>query len=184
MRSILKSVLTIAAVLTLSISATSAYFTDQAETAGQVFTSGTLNVALSETAPFASELLPGESSYSEFTVENTGSLPIHIQGYFAGAWSNPELSLDVISYGDLEEFVGGVWVPVPGANNLSAGDMFEYRDSEANLVEIPQGQLRIFRASLGLSETAGNEYQNQQYSTNFHMAAKQATTGSQWPAEY
>ncbi len=85
MKKILLSAAAIVAAITLSISATMAYFSDTESSVGNTLTAGTINIAVDgqdkwqREAPFdLVDLKPGQNVYTNFTVKNVGTNPVNI----------------------------------------------------------------------------------------------------------
>ncbi len=184
MKSIIKSLLTITTVLVLSIGVTSAYFTSRATANPIVFPSGTVDIIVTQqVADGDDDLWPGSSHIFEFIVQNTGTLPVNLKGYFSGEWSNPELSTDAISFSDFRVLSGGNWHPMP-VGGLMIGQETELIDTFTGSNVLASGEHKVYRITMGLDETAGDEYQGEHLTLGLHVAAKQINDGADWPAEY
>ena len=183
MKSIIKSILTITAVLVLSVGVTSAYFTDQKSGSPNIFSTGTVTVMIGpHVVTGGSEFVPGSEYEIEFYVTNIGTLPVEVKGYFSGEWSNQELDPGAISFNDFEALVEGNWMPI--ASSLQPNEEIEFSDSYTGSNVLEQDEMKPYRVKMKLAETAGNEYQYETFTSNIHIAAKQIADGADWPAEY
>lgn len=115
MKRIIISVIIILAVVSMTIKATTAYFSDTEASSGNTFSTGTLNLTLdganTNIAKFnVSGMKPNDIQTGTWTIRNTGSidgyLDMHniVQTHSPGTTTEPELTIedpDVGSLGDL-----------------------------------------------------------------------------------
>ncbi len=184
MKKILYSISVIALVIGLSVGITGAYFTGQDELSPSVFTSGTLDIELQEASQLSVDnFLPGQTIQTEFTLRNTGSVPIKVKGYIDGEWVDSDLNLSVITINKLDRLDGTQWLPLL-ESPLGIGDEFFIADSQENLLQIRPGETIGMRAEYEFSSSAGNEYQGKLLNLSIHAAAKQANPEGSWPSDY
>lgn len=115
MKQIIVSIIIITAIISTTIKATKAYFSDTEDSSGNTFSTGTLNLTLdganTNVAKFnVSGMIPGDIQTGTWTIRNTGSidgyLDMHniIQTHSPGTTTEPELTVedpDVGSLGNL-----------------------------------------------------------------------------------
>lgn len=184
MKSILKSSLTIIAVLVLSVGVTSAYFTSKTKGADNVFSTGTVAVTLDTEEVVQGEgFFPGSEHRIGFEVENTGTLPVELKGYFSGEWDDGQLDTDVIYFRNPEALINFNWKAVK-EGTLAPGEEIELKDSLTNSSRLNPGEKRQFQVTLVFDRDAGDEYQGAEFTSAIHIAAKQIAPGADWPAQY
>lgn len=157
MNKIIKSLAVIAFVAAIAIGATSAYFSDSEISAGNTFTSGTLDVVINDntatdgTFPLdlgAAAMAPGEESNSvALNIKNGGSLNLGWFGYFNLTDSTPEMDQVVYIKDAKMEFLdetgknmedGGGWAEPTDhfiTNGTGSGTYGGYYVALANLSE-------------------------------------------------
>jgi predicted ribosomally synthesized peptide with SipW-like signal peptide len=173
------------AVATL-VGTTAAYFNASASSPDNVFTTGSLSVALSENTGLVwDDWQPGETKELSFTITNTGSMPIYVKGRFDGSWDANELSSSVISLAKIEYWYESVWYSL-GQTPWGIGEEFFYSPTgtEADLTMLVGGETTQFKVIVKFDPEAGNEYQNHIFTGALHLAARQVTDGASWPAQY
>jgi predicted ribosomally synthesized peptide with SipW-like signal peptide len=181
-----KPLLLLVFLTTFTILSTRAYFTSQDVSPENVFTSGSLSVAISQGDVLAIENWhPGMKQDLEFEVTNTGTMPIYMKGYFGGQWGNIELDPLLFEITALERKVADTWIQVV-SEGLHVGEEFFLSSdgTENSLLSLEPGEVVTFRARTKLSETTGDEYQNEVFSVSLHVAAKQMVDSASWPSEY
>src|SRR5690606_3099547 len=104
-KKIAMSAFSIVTALSLVGGATYAFFTAQAVSTNNTFTTGNVEISITEhnsSELFLNEVLatdwaPGEETLVEFDVRNDGSLPVFLRLAGLGTWNNSELDqLDVV----------------------------------------------------------------------------------------
>ena len=181
-----KPLLVLSFVVLLAIGATKAYFTSYSQSPDNVFTSGSLVIdILQDEVLNISNWKPGETYTLDFSVSNTGSLPVHLKGYLAGEWSSTQLESSVVEILSIEREVSGSWQTVNTAS-LGVGEEFflspDGLDGSLELLE--PNEATHFRFVVGLSPITSDEYQLETFVSSLHVAAKQAEFGAAWPSEY
>lgn len=165
---------------------TQAFFTDVNSSSENVFVSGSLSVAVTQDEVLTVEnWRPGEEYALAFLVTNTGSMPLEVKGKLHGAWGQSYLDPEIVEIISFERNISGNWVTVNATGLTVDQEFYLSQDgTEATLQSLQAGESAEFRATIRLSEDTPDEYQNQMFATSLHIAGKQATAGSSWPAEY
>ena len=68
--------------------------------------------------------------------------------------------------------------------NISEEFYLSEDDTEDILLELVPGARENFRLLVSLSETTSDDYQNEFFTANLHLAAKQIMSRAQWPVAY
>ncbi|GIK83966.1 MAG: hypothetical protein BroJett025_05880 [Patescibacteria group bacterium] len=178
--------LIIALVSVFAFVVTKAFFTDVNSSPENVLTSGTVSVAVNQDSVLSvSDWRPGEQQVLEFAVENTGSMPVEIKGYLHGAWSEPNLDPEIVEIIAIERKEGENWIQVTQNGGVIGQEFYLSADgTENSLLALEPQEVAAFRLTVQLSETAPDEYQNQTFVTSLHIAGRQITGSSSWPATY
>jgi predicted ribosomally synthesized peptide with SipW-like signal peptide len=185
-KKIRKPLLILSLFVVLAISSTTAYFTSFSESEENIFTSGNLNIEVTQDSVLSvQDWAPGSQELLEFSIVNIGSMAEHVKGYLGGTWSNETLDPSVFEIKQLERKVSDVWVVVDSDGLTLSEEFYLSADgTEATLLELNPNEKEDFRVTIGLSEETGDEYQNETFSMSLHVAAKQVYLGSEWPATY
>lgn len=85
-KKILLSLSVIAAVATIAVGGTIAYFSDTETSTNNTFSAGTIDIAVNGENPWTSneeyeikDMKPGQVDYSNFTIKNVGSNPVNVE---------------------------------------------------------------------------------------------------------
>jgi len=178
--------LIIAIVSIFAFAATKAYFTASADSPDNVFLSGTLDLAIGQDNILTGvDWRPGGTYSMEFNLENTGSMPINVKGYLGGEWGLSELDPNMVEVVLVEKFGEFGWEQL-NENNLAISEEFlnSSDGTEGGLSPIFPQEIVPFRIMIKLKETTTDEYQNQTFSANLHIAGRQVNGPADWPAEY
>ena len=166
--------------------ATKAYFTTSESSLENIFVSGSIDVAITQdTIVSATEWMPGDVQVLEFVVKNTGTMPIYAKAYLGGQWVDQNLDPDMVEIVSIEKLGDFGWeflsaIPVPISHEFYASA----DGTEDTIAAIfPQEENR-FKVTVRLKEATPDEYQNQSFTTQLHVAGKQAMNGADWPALY
>ncbi len=112
MKQIIVSIIIILAIVSTTIKATTAYFSDTETSSGNTFSTGTLNLTLdganSNVAKFnVSGMKPGDTHIGTWTIRNTGSIDGYLdmhnitQTHSPGTTTEPELTVEDPDVGSL-----------------------------------------------------------------------------------
>lgn len=186
---ILLSVASIAAAAALIIGATFAFFSDSETSTGNTFAAGTLEIDIldqNEDTPFETEVIvsnwaPGDETLVNFDVKNIGTLPINIRGFATGSWGDDDLdALNVVKVTKVERFSGG-WEELASDPDGITG-LFYYSPTggDVDLFEVPPDARAQFRLTVEFDEDAGNDFQEETFTSSLTVEAKQ-TTAPSWP---
>lgn len=177
-------VLTIVSILAITVS--KAYFSAQAESADNIYVSGTLELVVTQDSMLTvNNWRPGDENTLEFTLENTGSLPVSIKGYFDGEWQTPGLDSGLFEIISAEVLVDDVWSQLANETLYVGQEFFVSANGMPDTIFVIQPQQQVeFLVTTRLSVATPDEYQNQEFVTSLHLAGKQVVEGSDWPAEY
>lgn len=193
MKKILLSIAVVALVSAVSVKATGAFFTDSIDSLNNNLTAGTLTIDVLDQnldTQFVDETLkanwqPGEEVSVSFDVKNTGSVPLQLRGYAAGAWSNPALDANKVKVTRVERWNGSAWEDVLAANPAGYTGFFYYTNDglvSGTFVNVATGERAQFKLTVKLDETADNTYQSAVFTSALHVEARQATTPTTvWP---
>jgi predicted ribosomally synthesized peptide with SipW-like signal peptide len=85
--------MSIAGALAIAGGATFAFFTDTAVSAGNEFTTGTLDVSVTNSVAFEPStpitgMQPGDENFVRFDVKNDGTLPVNLRAFATGEWTD------------------------------------------------------------------------------------------------
>ena len=180
-----KPLLILSMFVVLVISTTTAYFTGTTESDDNIFISGDIAIDVIQDNLFTvEEWFPGSEHTIEFSMLNNGTINEYVKGYLGGSWDNEELDPSVFKISKLEHKENNEWLTM--SNGLELGDEFYLSDDGTiqTLIELNPGSKEDFRLGVKLIETVGEEYQNQTFVANLHLAARQSTNGADWPSIY
>ncbi len=181
-----KPLLILSMFVVLVISTTTAFFTSSSESDDNIFKSGDLEIDVIQDNVFnVQEWSPGSEHTLEFSMLNNGTLNEYVKGYLGGSWDNESLDPTVIKISKLERRVNNEWLVIEsGAREI--GDEFYLSDDGTmySLIELGSGSKEDFRITVKLVETIGDEYQNEIFVANLHLAARQSIEGADWPSIY
>lgn len=181
-----KPLLILALFTVFVISTTTAYFTSSSQSDENVFSSGDLQIDVTQNELLTvSNWRPGDTYQLEFKVTNTGTLAQFFKGYLSGSWSDETLGTDVFQIVKVERKLNGDWQDLV-AENITIGDEFYFSSDGTNntLLGMDPGKFQEYRLTVKLSDQTGDEYQNQVFSTSLHVAAKQVDASASWPETY
>lgn len=168
------------------ISTTTAYFTGSAQSDDNIFMSGDLEVGIIQNNLFTvQDWFPGSEHTIEFSIVNNGNINQYVKGYLGGTWDNEVLDNSVFEITKLERSINDEWITMNIANMLIGDEFYLSTDGSSNsLIELSPGTQEDFRLSVKLSELTGDEYQNESFVANLHLAARQTIEGADWPSNY
>lgn len=170
----------------LVISTTTAYFTSSTESDDNIFMSGDLAVEVIQNNLFTvQEWSPGSEHSIEFSIVNNGTINEYVKGYLGGSWDNEVLDSSVFEITKLERKINNEWISM-NSNGMEIGDEFYLSADGTNLslIKLDPGSQEDFRLAVKLSEFTGDEYQNETFVANLHLAGKQSIEGADWPSNY
>lgn len=170
----------------LAITATKAFFSAQADSPDNIFISGTLELAIAQDSALSvNSWKPGDENTMEFTLQNTGSLPVFVKGYLDGEWQGEGLDSSLFEITSVEVFVDDVWAQLANETLHTGEEFFVSANGMQDTIFVIQPQQQVdFIVATRLSESTPDEYQNQQFIARLHLAGKQVVQGSDWPAQY
>jgi len=180
-------VILLAVSFSIVVGITYAYFTSKALSADLVFHTGSLKMDLTDPTQLSfANLKPGDKQVIDFSVKNSGSLPIYLKGKFSGGWLEGSLDNTKLTPIKLEyQVAGSEWVTLMNNGPVLNEDFFYSHDNDSShLIELASNQEIHWRATFQLAQDVNDSYQNQQYKTQIHFAAKQIDDESTWPSEY
>lgn len=165
---------------------TKAFFTDVQSSSENIFVSGNLSVAVSQDEVLSVQnWKPADEHMITFAVTNTGTVPTQVKGKLVGAWNQSNLDAGVVEITAFERKVGLDWVPVQAGSIEMGEEFYLSADGTPENLQVLQSEETVeLRITTRLSATTPDEYQNQTFAASLHIAGKQATEGSSWPAEY
>ncbi len=169
----------------VGMGSTIAYFSSRQTTDTNTLQTGTLQVDITQSTPLAvTNWQPGETQLLEFTVKNTGQLPLHARAALSASWSDPSLSTDVIESIAVERWFAGNWMPVTNQVQPATTPLYISTDgTQATLLTLNTNQQEKYRMMVRLSPDAGDEYQGKNLTGSVAVTAKQTTAGAAWPTE-
>lgn len=172
-------------IAAIGIGTTVAYFTNSANSMESVFTAGSLTVEINQDSVIqVSDVLPGAIHPLEFSVKNTGSLPVQLKGYLEGRWQDSSLSNQVLSVENLEIDDGNDKYLIDNLGDSIADEFMIYKENKSDLRVLAPNETIKLVANIKFSELMDNRYQGAKLDVILHLAAKQNSAGSEWPAEY
>lgn len=180
--------MSIVTALALTTGATFAFFTDSAQSSNNALTTGTLSVALDQSAGIfqnsttITNWQPGEQRFVRFDAVNDGSLPVNLRSFATGTWNNGTLDPTKVKVVNVEFWNGSGWQSIM-SNPLGITGLVYYSPNglEASLFELAASSREEFRLTVELDGSAGNTYQNAIFNATVTVHAKQVTPGSTWP---
>ena len=193
MKRIALSLMTIATVAVLSVGATSAYFTDQEEIKGLTFSTGTVEITVSQPSyqrMVFDNLKPGDSIRKYVTVHNNGSLDIASLKVSAVNKSDDAGLLNhltVALYGTVDGYEQGIYTPDWGTGQpvnafLNGVDVLStavYREATAGHLLLP-GADDALVIDFKVPTTLGNTWQGKSVTFDLRFEAEQSRTGSRY----
>ncbi len=188
---IVTSILTIGSAGALLVGATFAFFSATSTSTGNTFSTGTLNVSITDQnadTAFQNESLgtnwqPGEERPVKFDVKNTGSLPVNIRGFATGTWGNPSLdSQNKVKVTKVERWNGSSWETLM-SNPSGITGYFYYSPTGTNtsLFAVSGGSRAQLQLTVKLDETAGNDFAGKTFTASLQAEAKQVNDSVSWP---
>jgi len=164
-----------------------AYFTSQDVSADLVFKTGSLKINLIDPAQLDfSNLMPGDKRTVDYSVKNTGTVPVNLKGKFSGAWSDETLDNSKLAPVKLEyQADDGNWVSlVENGPSYETEYFYANENNQSQLFELAPEATVNWRVTFQLAEDVADEYQNQEFKVKLHMAAKQTQAEATWPESY
>ena len=181
-----KPLLILSFATVFAIGATKAYFTSFSQSPENVFVSGALEVEIHQDEVLSvSDWQPGETYELNFTIANSGSLPVYVKGFLGGEWLTPELDPSMVEVLSLQREVNGSWVQVTQTGLNIGEEFFLSSDGTENSLEslVPNQEVH-YKMNVQLVPEVADEYQLQTFSTSLHIAARQVAQGANWPSEF
>ncbi len=180
---------TILLIISFSIVAgvTYAYFSAKAVSANLAFHTGSLKIVLTDPSQLSfADLKPGDKQTVDFSLKNSGNLPVYLKGKFAGGWLEGGLDNAKLQPTKLEYQLGdGQWVTLVSDGPALNSDFFYSQGNDAtHLLQLASNQEIHWRATFQLAQDVNDDYQNQAYKVQIHFAAKQTNGVNGWPDEY
>ncbi|MDP2593684.1 MAG: TasA family protein [bacterium] len=178
-------------VTALVVGTTGAYFTDSKTTGENRFSAGTLSIGVEQTMQGSLPVIvnnwaPGESALVQYSVKNTGSLPVHIRSSYTGAWnfSGDKNLFKVLSVEKFNENNSTWSVLMQNSSGISQNSpvFLSQSGTDSGLTVLSPGQTLNMRLNVLFDPSAGNEYQGKQFSALVAVDAKQTTEGATWPS--
>ena len=181
--------ISIAASLSIMAGATFAFFTSQANSTGNTFSAGTLEVnVLDQNADsaFANEVLatnwvPGEEAFVNFDVKNDGSIPMNFSGFATGTWGDVGLDgQNMVKVVNVERWDGASWVSIISDTNGITGVIYYTNDGTNTGLpfDIAPGSRAQLRLTVEFDEDAGDDFQDGVFTSTIQVNAKQ--TNAPW----
>lgn len=196
MKNITKSLVMIAAVATLAIGGTVAYFSDIETSTGNTFSTGTIDIDVNggtweDSAPYAiTDMKPGYTDYTNFTINNDGSNPANVWKKLSNfvTTKNEEVDGEAVNLED--QIVYDLSVKVYTKDNLTTPYWFQtiYSDADGKTLDdiytgitgngvllgmIPAGGKMEVTQSYHMKAEAGNDYQGETMSFDISLYAEQ-----------
>jgi hypothetical protein len=176
MKKNLLMVLAVTASFGLIFGVSEAYFNYAGQAANKVFMTGKLELEIASSATVdLTNWRPGETKSLEYSLFNSGTLPVDVKAFLAAGWSTAELDEAMVNLVGIERLTASGW------ESITAGPGLE---DEFVLGEVAPDQTVEIRLNIQLDESATNEYQDQQLIADLHVAGKQVDAGATWPLTY
>ncbi len=164
-----------------------AYFTSQDVSADLVFKTGSLKIDLVDPSQLEfSNLKPGDEQVVEYSVKNTGSMPIYLKGKFTGGFVDEGLDNTKLAPVELKYRLNdGDWQTlVTDGPVLNAEYFYSHDDTAENLVALEPDQTLNWQVKFKFAPDVDDSFQNQEYKVKLHFAARQVKEGASFPETY
>ena len=184
---VLKSTVTILAMVALVATATGAYFSDTDTSSANTFATGTLRINIDQSMqttinPVISNWYPGGETTVRFNIQNTGTLPVNLAAYALGSWGVYGLDDSLVKVTKVEYWDAGAWHTIKEDLTGIAGIVYYSPTGDnVNLWTLPGAATEEFRLTVKFDESADNTYQNKTYTATLHAGAKQVN-GPSFPS--
>lgn len=181
-----KPLLMLSMFVVFVISTTTAYFTGSTQSDDNIFISGDLSVeVIQDNLMTVEEWFPGSEHTIEFSISNNGNVNQYVKGYLGGNWNNQILDNSVFEITKLERSINNGWITMNSGVVMIGDEFYLSQDgTSVSLIELVPDSKQDFRMSVKLSELTGDEYQNERFVANLHLAARQTIEGADWPSNY
>jgi len=184
------SLLSIASALVIVGGATFAFFSDTKTSTENTFAAGTLEVnitdqnadTLFESEAIVSNWAPGDQSFVNFDVKNVGTLPVNLRGFATGTWGDSGLdSQNMVKVIQVERWDGSNWVNIL-SNSSGITGYFYWSPNGTNtaLYTVTSGDRAQLRLTVEFDTNAGNDFQNQTFTSSLQVEAKQTNDNTSW----
>ena len=184
------SLLSIASALVIVGGATFAFFSDTKTSTENTFAAGTLEVSITdqnadtlfESEAIVSNWAPGDQSFVNFDVKNVGSLPVNLRGFATGTWGDSGLdSQNMVKVIQVERWDGSNWVNIL-SNSSGITGYFYWSPNGTNtaLYTVTSGDRAQLRLTVEFDTNAGNDFQNQTFTSSLQVEAKQTNDNTSW----
>ena len=184
------SLLSIASALVIVGGATFAFFSDTKTSTENTFAAGTLEVnitdqnadTLFESEAIVSNWAPGDQSFVNFDVKNVGTLPVNLRGFATGTWGDSGLdSQNMVKVIQVERWDGSNWVNIL-SNSSGITGYFYWSPNGTNtaLYTVTSGDRAQLRLTVEFDPDAGDDFQNQTFTSSLQVEAKQTNDNTSW----
>ena len=184
------SLLSIASALVIVGGATFAFFSDTKTSTENTFAAGTLEVSITdqnadtlfESEAIVSNWAPGDQSFVNFDVKNVGTLPVNLRGFATGTWGDSGLdSQNMVKVIQVERWDGSNWVNIL-SNSSGITGYFYWSPNGTNtaLYTVTSGDRAQLRLTVEFDTNAGNDFQNQTFTSSLQVEAKQTNDNTSW----
>ena len=184
------SLLSIASALVIVGGATFAFFSDTKTSTENTFAAGTLEVSITdqnadtlfESEAIVSNWAPGDQSFVNFDVKNVGSLPVNLRGFATGTWGDSGLdSQDMVKVIQVERWDGSNWVNILSNSSGITGYFYWSPDgTNTALYTVDSGDRAQLRLTVEFDPDAGDDFQNQTFTSSLQVEAKQTNDNTSW----
>ena len=184
------SLLSIASALVIVGGATFAFFSDTKTSTENTFAAGTLEVnitdqnadTLFESEAIVSNWAPGDQSFVNFDVKNVGSLPVNLRGFATGTWGDSGLdSQNMVKVIQVERWDGSNWVNILSNSSGITGYFYWSPDgTNTALYTVDSGDRAQLRLTVEFDPDAGDDFQNQTFTSSLQVEAKQTNDNTSW----
>ena len=164
-----------------------AYFTSQDVSADLVFKTGSLKIELVDPTQLEfSHLKPGDEQVIEYSVKNTGSMPVYLKGKFTGGFMDEGLDDAKLAPVELKYRLGnGQWQTlVTDGPGLNTEYFYSSDNTESKLISLEPDQILNWQVKFRFAEDVDDNYQSQEYKVRLHFAARQTKEGASFPETY
>jgi hypothetical protein len=179
-----KTLVTISMVvfMALSTGAVIAYFSRTLREPLGSFATGSTEVLVTAQSVTSQDLLPGQEQMFEYSIQNTGTVPVNAVALLDGAWSDPALDPVVVRGVKMSVMRGGNEFFLKNSAFAPEAEIF-FSDSgtDEDVWELQPGEVWDVDVTLALDQTTGEEFMLANYQLDAVVGVKESGTSAPWP---
>lgn len=175
-------VLSSAVLFALSVGTAVAYFAFTNRTLLGEFTTGSAQVEVIASSQPNTQLLPGERQTFSYTIQNIGTVPVHMRSFIEGVWSDPELDPESVSGVEMgvQRWHGSTEVVLDAPFSLSNLVYYSESGEDEAIWELQPQETWEVQVVVELDPDAGSEYMAATYALELVLGVKETSPSAPW----